>query len=74
MQVEKGQIKTCRITVPGKDQYFPGEILGKSIRTPDELAMQLTGTRHDPDSLRELLSTRMLVEPEWIDIFVDGLF
>jgi hypothetical protein len=72
--VEKGQIRSCRFSATVEGQYFPGHILGKDIRTPDELAMHLTGARHDPDFLRELLLGRGLVKPEWIDIFVEALF
>jgi lipoate-protein ligase A len=74
VDVEKGQIRSCRFTTPVVGQFFPGNILGKDIRTPEELAMHLTGTRHDPEAMRELLLSRGLVKTEWIDIFVEALF
>ncbi|MCK4747424.1 MAG: hypothetical protein KAT15_10325, partial [Bacteroidales bacterium] len=38
------------------------------------LAESLTGEPHDPEKLGEIISSKNLVKPEWIDIFVDGLF
>ena len=60
LQVEKGQIKNCS---------FAGDVSDLA-----DLAIQLTGAAHDPDKLRDLISDRNLVKPEWIDIFVEGLF
>lgn len=60
LKVEKGQIKDCRIE--------------GDISDLKDLAIQLTGVAHDPDTIRDLLWDRNLVKPEWIDIFVGGLF
>jgi len=77
LRVEKGQIKECNMSaifgVPTmKSEADDFEY--REIRNINELAVYLTGTMHDPDSIRGLISTRDLVKPEWIDIFVEGLF
>lgn len=74
LEVEKGQIRACRIGSAANDQAIRKVLLTGAVRSLDDLAVHLRGARHDPDALRLLLGSGGLVKPEWIDIFVDGLF
>jgi hypothetical protein len=49
-------------------------ILGENIPGLDSLADNLVGMEHDPDRLKRMISEKEIVNPEWIDIFVKGLF
>lgn len=71
LKVEKGQIKECQIT-----SIFgvPEDIPSREIPDLENLGMQLTGTIHDPEVIRELVERRNLVDPAWVDTFVEGLF
>lgn len=57
-----------------KDYGILEDILGNKMPDLDMLAESLIGELHDPDALRKSIAQRKLVDPEWIDIFVKGLF
>jgi lipoate-protein ligase A len=57
-----------------KDYGNLEDILSEHTRDLDTLAQHIIGQSHDPESLRAYLSERKLVNPEWIDNFVKGLF
>jgi lipoate-protein ligase A len=77
LKVEKGQIKECKIStifgVPSPKREAD-DLEYKEIRNLNELSVHLIGVMHDPDVLRDLISARDLVKPDWIDTFVEGLF
>ncbi len=71
LNVVKGQIRECNIqTLFG----VPERITTIEIPNLEALAVQLTGIMHDPEAIRNLVETRELVQSEWIDTFVEGLF
>ena len=74
LEVEKGHITKCHLTgdAPGSD--VPDGSLKGDAPGFEALAESLIGAEHDPDSLKAMISANKLVDPDWIDIFVKGLF
>jgi lipoate-protein ligase A len=61
----------------GSGATHPGQGTDPAVRDArrlEYLAGALTGQRHDPAVLREMISEGELVKPGWIDTFVKGLF